>query len=122
MTTCPNSDHDVPVSTDVSPVTVTAEDAVNVASSQGAAVPSAAAIGRRSRTVNTIAERTNTTIDARAGDRRGMSAIHRSGARNRAIPKLDRTCVITGSLWVAEETPTRLPGTPSTHSSPHRTG
>ena len=70
MTTLPNGDQYVAVSTLVRPVTVTADAAVNTASCHGVHLPSADAMGRRSSTEKNAAAAAKISTAARDGDRR----------------------------------------------------
>src|SRR5690625_6019532 len=67
-----------PVDSEVNPVTVTAEVAVNAASTKGVDVPSAEANGMAKSTVKTAMTRENTEAVARAGRPVARSAILRS--------------------------------------------
>ncbi|KJL26510.1 hypothetical protein RN51_00152 [Microbacterium oxydans] len=98
----PNNVQDVPVLTEVSPVTVTADDAVKAAFSQGADTPSAAAIGSLNSPVNITAASRNTPIDARAGERRGISATHLRGPHNRFFDSEGSGRITSSSYRVAE--------------------
>ena len=66
-----------PVDSEVNPVTVTAEVAVNAASTKGVDVPSAEANGMAKSTVKTAMTRANTEAVARAGRPVARSAILR---------------------------------------------